>query len=189
MGRKQDLHDRLSRARSWIEAAGALSLDQRHAAFVFLFIAFNALYGRRHYEGSEADASQDREEFLRRLRILHDYDLLVRQRHFIESSPRLVPNQDQPLSKILFCAIGIGGVRPKRGILLNSSRGWLAKRRHPSKRGSTIISLIWFSNDLLCFATKSCMVALLLGLVQRASVHWKTACWSFVNWCRLSTSS
>jgi hypothetical protein len=74
MSKKQDLHDRLSRAHSWIEAAGKLPLEQKHAAFVFLFIAFNALYGQRRYEGTEFDARKDRQEFLRRIRIMQDYD-------------------------------------------------------------------------------------------------------------------
>ena len=74
MSKKQDLHDRLSRAHSWIEAAGKLSLEQKHAAFVFLFIAFNALYGQRRYEGTEYDARKDRQEFLKRIRIMQDYD-------------------------------------------------------------------------------------------------------------------
>jgi len=43
MTRKQELHDRLQRANSWITATNALLSGQKHAEFVFLFIAFNAL--------------------------------------------------------------------------------------------------------------------------------------------------
>ena len=46
MGKKQDLEDRLTRAYSWVEAARSLPANQMHTAFVFLYIAFNALYGR-----------------------------------------------------------------------------------------------------------------------------------------------
>ncbi|RMH33377.1 MAG: hypothetical protein D6690_12305 [Nitrospirae bacterium] len=75
MNRQQDLQDRLDRARSWIEAARVQPSGQKHAAFIFLYIAFNALYGRRRYEGSEEEARRDRQDFLRRLRRMHDYDL------------------------------------------------------------------------------------------------------------------
>ncbi len=75
MTRKQDLDDRLTRAKSWIEAARSLPPDQKHAAFVFLYVAYNALYGQRRYEGSEKDAQRDREEFLRRVWLMHAHDM------------------------------------------------------------------------------------------------------------------
>jgi hypothetical protein len=59
---------------SWINAAKALPVDQKHAQFVFLCIAFNALYGRRRYEGSRDEAAQDRQEFLKRVKTMSDYD-------------------------------------------------------------------------------------------------------------------
>ena len=46
-----------------------------HAAFVFLYIAFNALYGKRRYEGTEAKIRKDREEFLKRLRVMQTRDM------------------------------------------------------------------------------------------------------------------
>ena len=75
MGRKQDLEDRLTRAHSWMEAARELPADQTHAAFVFLYIAFNSLYGKRRYEGKEAEARKDREEFLKHLRVMQTRDM------------------------------------------------------------------------------------------------------------------
>jgi hypothetical protein len=75
MSRRQDLHDRLGRAHSWMEAARALPSDQMHAAFVFLYIAFNALYGKRRYEGTEDEARRDREEFLKRLSVMQARDM------------------------------------------------------------------------------------------------------------------
>ena len=76
MARKQDLEGRLKRAQSWIEAAKSLPEENRHARFVFFYVAFNALYGRRQYEGDQAEAFKDRQEFLKRLRRLHDYDII-----------------------------------------------------------------------------------------------------------------
>lgn len=70
----QNLHDRLQRASSWTNAANALQSGQKHAEFVFLFIAFNASYGRRQYEGSKNEAATDRDEFLRRMMKMVDYD-------------------------------------------------------------------------------------------------------------------
>jgi len=57
-----------------MDAADALPPDQQHARFVFLYIAFNALYGRRQYEGSREEAAHDRDEFLERLKSMSDYD-------------------------------------------------------------------------------------------------------------------
>jgi hypothetical protein len=63
----QALEDRLHRARSWICAAKALGPNQHHAEFIFLYIAFNALFGRRQYEGSKEEQSKDRQEFIDRV--------------------------------------------------------------------------------------------------------------------------
>jgi hypothetical protein len=70
----QALHDRLHRAKSWINAANVLSSDQKHAQFVFSYIALNALSGRRQYEGSRDQAAEDRQDFLRRVKTMSDYD-------------------------------------------------------------------------------------------------------------------
>ena len=51
MKRKQELEDRLRRAQSWIDAARLLPDGQKHAEFVFLFVALNALNGQRRDEG------------------------------------------------------------------------------------------------------------------------------------------
>ncbi|ALA59734.1 hypothetical protein NITMOv2_3341 [Nitrospira moscoviensis] len=72
--RSQALCDRLHRARSWINAANALPVEQKHAQFTFFYIAFNALYGHRRYEGSREENAKDREEFLKRIRTLRDYE-------------------------------------------------------------------------------------------------------------------
>jgi len=73
--KKQDLEGRLKRARSWLDAANNVSMDQKHAVFIFLYVAFNALYGRRQYEGTQEDTLKDREEFLRRVRTMESYDM------------------------------------------------------------------------------------------------------------------
>lgn len=75
MGKKQDLEDRLTRAFSWMEAARSLPANQTHMSFVSLYIAFNALYGQRRYEGKEDEARSDRVEFLERLYVLHTHDM------------------------------------------------------------------------------------------------------------------
>src|SRR5262245_11967157 len=71
---KQDLEGRLKRSWSWIEAAMAFPKEQCHARFLCFYIAFNALYGQRQYEGDRKDAFNDSEEFLTRIRKLSDYD-------------------------------------------------------------------------------------------------------------------
>jgi hypothetical protein len=50
MSERRDLHDHITRAGSWIEAAGEFRKHSRHrhAEFLALYIAFNSLYGRRH---------------------------------------------------------------------------------------------------------------------------------------------
>lgn len=77
VSRKQDLHDRLQRAGSWIRAARELAPKQLHEHFIFLYIALNSLYGRRQYEGDKTDAGKDTRLFLDRLRILHEQDILT----------------------------------------------------------------------------------------------------------------
>src|SRR5437870_601885 len=74
VSRKQDLHDRLQRANSWIRAAQHLKPPQRHEEFIFLYIALNSLYGRRQYEGDKTDARDDIRRFLERLRVMHEKD-------------------------------------------------------------------------------------------------------------------
>jgi hypothetical protein len=74
MIRPQALQDRLYRAKSWMNAAAALPPDQKHAHFAFLYIAFNALYGCRRYEGSREEVAKDRQEFLKRLKTMTEYD-------------------------------------------------------------------------------------------------------------------
>jgi len=71
----QGLEDRLQRADSWLQAAAALRPDQQHEAFIFLFIAFNCLYGRRQYEGDDAQIGKDFDEFFKKLRVLHEHDV------------------------------------------------------------------------------------------------------------------
>lgn len=67
MTRKQDLHDRLQRAASWIEAADTLGSRQNHETFIFLYVALNALYGRRQYEGDRSEVRQDLDRFATQL--------------------------------------------------------------------------------------------------------------------------
>lgn len=74
MSRPQALQDRLHRAKSWMNAAETLSSDQKHMQFIFFYIAFNALYGRRQYEGSREEAAHDRDDFLKRLQKMTEYD-------------------------------------------------------------------------------------------------------------------
>lgn len=71
----QDLLDRLERAQSWNDAADKLRPNQLHEAFLFRYIAFNAMYGRRQYEGNRTQACQDRERFLENLQKMHSYDV------------------------------------------------------------------------------------------------------------------
>jgi hypothetical protein len=79
----QNLHDRLQRASSWINAANTLPSGQKHGEFVFLFIAFNALYGRRQYEGSKTEVATDRDEFIRRVIKMVDFDKRVGQHRLL----------------------------------------------------------------------------------------------------------
>lgn len=71
----QNLDDRLTRARSWLGAASALETTQVQEIFVALYIAFNAMHGRRQYEGDRSQAAQDLEAFTDKLAVMHDADL------------------------------------------------------------------------------------------------------------------
>lgn len=72
--RDQGLIDRLHRADSWIQAALRQPSDHLHEAFIFLYIALNCLYGRRPYEGDEAQYKQDLHDFLKKILALHEED-------------------------------------------------------------------------------------------------------------------
>ena len=72
--RDQGLDDRLQRANSWIQATAGLRPEQLHEAFIFLYIAFNCLYGRRQYEGDETQIGKDLAEFFKKLRVMHERD-------------------------------------------------------------------------------------------------------------------
>ena len=71
----QNLQDRLLRARSWIAAASALPASQTQEIFIFLFIAFNSMYGKRQYEADKTQAAQDLESFIRKVEAMHEADL------------------------------------------------------------------------------------------------------------------
>lgn len=75
MEKSQNLHDRLHRSQSWMNAAQTQSPSASHLQFICWFIAFNALYGIRQYEGSQEENRLDRQEFLKRLRVLHSHDM------------------------------------------------------------------------------------------------------------------
>src|SRR5262249_9606485 len=62
----QDLHDRITRAASWIEAAEELRKYERHrhAEFIALYVAFNSLFGRRQYEEGPTELNEDLSLFL-----------------------------------------------------------------------------------------------------------------------------
>ncbi len=70
----QNLSDRLDRARSWIVASAAFGNDRAQEAFIALFIALNAMYGRRQYEG-KTETKEDLEAFVSKLETMHDADL------------------------------------------------------------------------------------------------------------------
>jgi hypothetical protein len=73
--RDQNLADRLARARSWLSASNAIAGDHAQEAFIFLFIAFNAMYGRRQYEGDKTKTNDDLGIFIAKLETMHDADL------------------------------------------------------------------------------------------------------------------
>ena len=70
----QGLFDRLQRADSWIQAASDLQPERMHEAFIFLYIAFNCLYGRRKYEGDEAQIEEDLDAFFSKILAMHRRD-------------------------------------------------------------------------------------------------------------------
>ncbi len=74
MSSKQDLADRVTRAASWISAASKLPRSQKHEAFIFFYIALNAMYGRRQYEGTKTEAREDRKRFIARLLRIGELD-------------------------------------------------------------------------------------------------------------------
>lgn len=71
----QGLEDRVQRADSWIQATAALRPEQLHESFIFLYIAFNCLYGRRQYEGDETQIGKDCAEFFKKVRAMSDRDV------------------------------------------------------------------------------------------------------------------
>ena len=71
----QSLEDRLQRADSWMQAAAALRPEQQHESFIFLYIAFNCLYGRRQYEGDETQIGKDLAEFFQKVRVMSARDV------------------------------------------------------------------------------------------------------------------
>jgi len=73
VARKQDLRDRLQRAESWIRAAETLELDQDHERFMFCYIALNAMYGRRQYEGNRSDVWQDLDRFVSQVKTMYEH--------------------------------------------------------------------------------------------------------------------
>ena len=75
MGANQGLLDRLQRADSWIQAASDLSPDQMHEAFIFHYIAFNCMYGRRKYEGDHTQIQEDLKVFFSKLLVMHEKDI------------------------------------------------------------------------------------------------------------------
>lgn len=74
MAHADDLKDRIQRAESWLRAADRLSASQVHESFVFQYIAVNALYGRRQYEGSRTEIRDDIDSFLERVKALSTSD-------------------------------------------------------------------------------------------------------------------
>ena len=69
-----DLKDRIQRAASWLRAADRLPPAHAHEIFVFHYIALNAMYGRRQYEGSRTDTRDDLDRFLERVADLNTLD-------------------------------------------------------------------------------------------------------------------
>ena len=65
----QSLVDRVRRCLSWLKRAAYLSVEDRPPRFVDLWIAFNSLYGKRHYkEGSFKGELADFMTFLAKFR-------------------------------------------------------------------------------------------------------------------------
>ena len=74
MASDQGFRDRLQRADSWIQAAAGLTPEQFHESFIFLYIAFNCLYGRRKYEGEETQIVEDLDAFISKILAMHEQD-------------------------------------------------------------------------------------------------------------------
>ncbi len=72
MTRRQDLQDRLQRAESWIKAAQRLGPDQNHERFIFYYVALNAMYGRRQYEGDRSEVWQDLDRFVKQIKVMYE---------------------------------------------------------------------------------------------------------------------
>jgi hypothetical protein len=89
--RKQDLQDRLQRAASWIEAADSLKPRQNHERFIFLYVALNAMYGRRQYEGDRSEVRQDLDRFATQLKQICSTSPKESASHLLEilQSPRV----------------------------------------------------------------------------------------------------
>jgi hypothetical protein len=82
----------LERAKSWISLAQALSQPEgfpvetenaegetiaaktrAHERFIFYWIAFNCLYGRRYYDGFKADQETDIQKFLKKVKMMSQF--------------------------------------------------------------------------------------------------------------------
>ncbi len=73
MSTDQDFGDRLKRANSWIKVSEKFR-DHEHAEFIFLYVAFNCMYGRRPYEGTGPQVREDLEWFLQAVSAMHEKD-------------------------------------------------------------------------------------------------------------------
>lgn len=85
-----NLEIRLERARSWISIADTFSQDNDalkrstsdagilfqhdHEKFIFYWIAFNCLYGRRQYDGPPTAQMDDIRKFLKKVVLMKEYD-------------------------------------------------------------------------------------------------------------------
>lgn len=88
-----NLEIRLERSRSWISVADDLSRAgessdawtrpgyknlvsqaREHERFIFYWVAFNCLYGRRYYDGSKADQETDIQKFLKKVEVMSQLD-------------------------------------------------------------------------------------------------------------------
>jgi hypothetical protein len=57
--------------------------------FIALFIAFNAMYGRRQYESDKTQTNDDLESFISKLERMHDADLSAGRATLTKPYPRL----------------------------------------------------------------------------------------------------
>ena len=80
MAAEQNLIDRLTRSASWLRAASELEKDKRleevdnHTVFIYRYIAFNSLYGRWKFEGTEKLTWKQFDLFFDNLLALHSED-------------------------------------------------------------------------------------------------------------------